>query len=268
VNSVCRCRNNRSPEPNVRYFRTQRWTLLKSPALLFQCRYAFAVPPSLHDGNGWGIRIDEPLRAIGQRFAMCRMAAKRVRILSANNVIAINLPGVSSVFGDASDTCYIGSIYGEPIGGAGTPEQVWVDADGVLGFNPSSRRVKHDIKPMDKASETLYALKPVTFEYNSDKQDRTQFGLIAKEVAEVNPDLTFRDNTGQIASVRFEQINSMLLNEFLKEHKKVQDLEVTVAQQQKGMEVLTAQLKEQAAQIQKGERPARTDHESTANSRQ
>jgi hypothetical protein len=79
---VCRCRNNRSPEPNERYICTQRWTLLKSPALLFQCRYAFAVPPSLHDGNGWGIRIDEPLTAIGQRFAMCRMAAKPVRVLS------------------------------------------------------------------------------------------------------------------------------------------------------------------------------------------
>jgi uncharacterized coiled-coil protein SlyX len=179
-------------------------------------------------------------------------------IVHANNVIAINLPGVSSVFGVASDTCYTGSIYGEPIGGAGTPEQVWVDADGVLGFNPSSRRVKHDIKPMDKASETLYALKPVTFKYNSDKQDRTQFGLIAEEVAEVNPNLTLRDNTGRIASVRYEQIDAMLLNEFLKEHKKVEgqqatiaELKSTVAQQQKGMEVLTAQLKEQASQIQR-----------------
>jgi hypothetical protein len=172
-------------------------------------------------------------------------------IVHASNVIAINVPGVSSVFGDASDTCYIGSIYNEPIGGAGTPHAVFVDADGVLGFNPSSRRVKHDIQPMDKASETLYALKPVTFKYNSDKQGRKQFGLIAEDVAEVSPDLALRDNNGDIASVRYEQIDAMLLNEFLKEHKKVQNLEATVAQQQKGMEVLTAQLKEQAAQIQK-----------------
>jgi hypothetical protein len=69
---------------------------------------------------------------------------------------------------------------------------------------------------MDKASETLYALKPVTFKHNSDKQDRTQFGLIAEEVAEVNPNLTLRDNNGRIASVRYEQVNAMLLNEFLK----------------------------------------------------
>jgi hypothetical protein len=173
-------------------------------------------------------------------------------IVHASNVIAINVPGISSVFGDASNTCYIGSIHNEPIGGApGTPHAVLVDADGVLGFNPSSRRVKHDIKPIDKASETFYALKPVTFKYNSDKKGMTQFGLIAEEVAKVNPNLTLRDNNGRIASVGYEQINSILLNEFLKEHKKVQDLEVTVAQQQNGMEVLTAQLKEQATQIQK-----------------
>ena len=97
----------------------------------------------------------------------------------------------------------------------------------------------------------MYALKPVTFKYNSDKTGRTQYGLIAEEVAEVAPDLVFRDKNGEVQTVRFEQVNMMLLNEFLKEHKKVQALEATVAQQQKGMEVLTAQLKEQAAQIQK-----------------
>ena len=179
-------------------------------------------------------------------------------IVHASNVIAIGLPGVSSIFGDASDTCYIGSIYNEPIGGAGTPHAVWVDADGVLGFNPSSKRFKHDIKPMDKTSETLYALKPVTFKYNSDKKGMTEFGLIAEDVAEVNPDLVLHDNSGRIASVRYEQIDAMLLNEFLKEHKKAEEqqasiaeLKSAVAQQQKGMEVLTAQLKEQAAQIQK-----------------
>jgi hypothetical protein len=179
-------------------------------------------------------------------------------IKHASDVIAINVPGVSSVFGDASNTCYIGSIYNEPIGGAGTPHAVFVDADGGLGFNPSTRRVKHDIQPMDEASETLYALKPVTFKYKSDKKGMTQFGLIAEEVAEVNPDLVLHDKDGNAESFRYEQIDAMLLNEFLKEHKKVEaqqatiaELQSTVAQQQKGMEVLTAQLKEQAAQIQK-----------------
>ncbi len=78
-------------------------------------------------------------------------------------------------------------------------------------------------------------------------------------MAEVNPDLIVRDVKGQVEGVHYEMVNAMLLNEFLKQHKKVQDLETTVAQQQKGMEVLTAQLKEQAAQIQKSERPARNE---------
>ena len=173
-------------------------------------------------------------------------------IVHANAVIAIgNVPGVSSVSGEKDNSCYIQNIYNEPIGGAGVPHAVWVDADGTLGLMPSSRRFKHDIKPMDKASETLYGLKPVTFQYNSDKKGRSQYGLIAEEVAEVSPDLILRDNKGQIASVRYEQVNAMLLNEFLKEHREVAELKSTIAEQRKGMEAMAAQLKEQAAQIQK-----------------
>jgi len=94
------------------------------------------------------------------------------------------------------------------------------------------------------ASEAILALKPVTFHYKSDTTDTPQFGLIAEEVAKVNPDLVVRDKDGKPYSVRYDQVNAMLLNEFLKEHRKVQELG-------KGMEVLTAQLKAQAAQIQK-----------------
>ena len=184
-------------------------------------------------------------------------------IVHANAVIAIgNVPGVSSVSGEKDNSCYIQNIYNEPIGGAGVPHAVWVDADGTLGLMPSSRRFKHDIKPMDKASETLYGLKPVTFQYNSDKKGRSQYGLIAEEVAEVSPDLILRDNKGEILSVRYEQVNAMLLNEFLKEHKKVEKQEATITrltndfqtvstQQRNEIQLLSAQLKEQAAQIQK-----------------
>ena len=125
---------------------------------------------------------------------------------------------------------------------------------------------------MDKASEAILALKPVTFRYKSDAKDTPQFGLIAEEVAQVNPDLAVHDKNGEILSVHYDQINAMLLNEFLKEHRKVQEQEATigrlgtaaakqdattaelkstVVQQQKGMEALTAQLKDQAAQIEK-----------------
>ncbi len=158
-------------------------------------------------------------------------------------------------FADLDNTCYIGSIWNEPVSDSATAQDVYVDQFNVLGFVASSRRFKHDIAPMDKASEVLYGLKPVTFKYNSDKADRTQYGVIAEEVAEVAPDLVFRDKDGTVQTVRFEQISAMLLNEFLKEHKKVAKLtknfETTVAEQQKEIRALTARVEEQAVQIQK-----------------
>ena len=118
-------------------------------------------------------------------------------------------------------------------------------------------RHKHDIKPMEKASEALYALKPVSFRHNKE-YDATQtlaFGLIAEEVAEVAPDLVGRNTDGQPESVRYEQINAMLLNEFLKEHKKVAEQEATITQLRKDFGATIAQvterLDEQASQIQK-----------------
>src|SRR6266550_4408712 len=131
---------------------------------------------------------------------------------------------------------------------------------GRLGHGVSSRRYKEQIKPMDKASEMLFSLKPVTYRYKKeiDPKQTLDFGLIAEEVANVSPELAIRDAKGQVANVRYNAINAMLLNEFLKEHQQVveqqatiAELKSTVAQQQKGMDVLTAQLNEQATQIQK-----------------
>jgi hypothetical protein len=121
---------------------------------------------------------------------------------------------------------------------------VGIDSSGKLGTTFSSRRFKHDIKPMDKASEAILALKPVTFHYKSDIKSTPCFGLIAEEVAQVNPDLVVRDKNDEIVSVRYDQVNAMLLNEFLKEHRQVQE-------QQKQIEKLTARLNAQAAQLQK-----------------
>jgi|SRR5262245_34859072 len=108
---------------------------------------------------------------------------------------------------------------------------------------------------MNKASEAILALKPVSFHYKSDSKNTPCFGLIAEEVAQVSPDLVLRDKDGEILSVRYDQVNAMLLNEFLKEHKKLEELkndfQSTLAQQQTEIQTLTAQLKEQAAQIQK-----------------
>jgi len=118
-------------------------------------------------------------------------------------------------------------------------------SDGRLGFSSagftaavSSRRYKEDIKPMDKASEALLALKPVTFRLKGelDPSHRPQWGLIAEEVEKVNPDLVDRNNKGEVESVRYDMVNAMLLNEFLREHGKVKKLESTVVQQQKKIE--------------------------------
>jgi hypothetical protein len=155
--------------------------------------------------------------------------------------------GVLGVAGEFNTT-WIRNIHNtvQPVVGT-DPDNVTVNSAGRLGRGDvSSRRYKHDIKPMDNASEAILALKPVTFRYNNE-YDATQtlaYGLIAEDVAQVYPDLVGRNREGQPESVRYEQINAMLLNEFLKEHRKMED-------QQKQINALTVQLKEQAAQIQK-----------------
>jgi hypothetical protein len=189
--------------------------------------------------------------ALGQNIsginntALGRLAGNSVT--TANNVICIgaDVPGA-----DVDNTCFIGNIRDVQTQNADAIA-VLVDSAGQLGTASSSRRFKKEIKPMESASETILALKPVTFHYKSDKSSTPQFGLIAEDVAEVNPDLVVRDKDGEVYTVRYDAVNAMLLNEFLKEHRKVERLEATVAHQTKGMETLSAQLKEQATQIQK-----------------
>jgi hypothetical protein len=135
---------------------------------------------------------------------------------------------------------YIAGIFSTTISG-GTA--VYIDSNGQLGTVNSSRRFKHDIKPMEKTSEAILSLKPVTFRYNSDHTKTSQFGLIAEEVAEVNPDLVVRDNEGEALTVRYEAINAMLLNEFLKEHYKVQKLEAA-------LEAMNVRLNKQETELQ------------------
>jgi hypothetical protein len=144
---------------------------------------------------------------------------------------------------------FIAGISGAAVAGAA----VKVNANGQLGVAPSSERFKAEIKPMDNASEAILALKPVTFRYKHeiDPNGIPQFGLVAEQVAKVNPALVDRDGKGEIYTVRYEAVNAMLLNEFLKEHQKVEKLEATAIDQQKAIKALTASLREQASQIQK-----------------
>ena len=198
-------------------------------------------------------------------------------VTTADAVICIGASGAN-----VTGSCYIGQIFGVTSSG-GTA--VFINSDGKLGTTTSSRRFKEEIKPMEQASEALFALKPVTLQYKKeiDPQGIPQFGLVAEDVETINPDLVVRDKDGNPYSVRYDAINAMLLNEFLKEHRKVQEqestiagfkstaaeqeatvaeLKITIAQQRKdfeatitelkrGMETVVARFKEQDAKIQK-----------------
>ena len=158
-------------------------------------------------------------------------------VTTASNVIAIGNLGAN-----VSNSCFIGNIRGST-GAMGDGIPVLIDSRGQLATSPSSRRFKKEIKPMDKASDAILALKPVTFHYKTDGTGTPQFGLIAEEVEKVNPDLVVRDEKGEIYTVRYEAVNAMLLNEFLKEHRKIETLEATVAD-------LAAELRQVRAQVQ------------------
>jgi len=147
-------------------------------------------------------------------------------ISTAYNVICIGA-GVGGA--NVPNSCFIGNIYGVTTI-SGTTQPVVVSDGGQLGTISSSRRFKKDIKPLDNASESVLSLKPVTFHYKSDTKDTPQFGLIAEDVAEVNPDLVVRDKDGKPYSVRYDQVNAMLLNEFLKEYRKVAEQQASIAE--------------------------------------
>ena len=128
--------------------------------------------------------------------------------------------------GDATQTAtFIAGIRGTQVTGMA----VQVDGDGQLGIMASSERFKKDISTMEKASEVILSLRPVTFHYKTDITDTPQFGLIAEEVAKVNPALVLPDKEGKPYTVRYEAVNAMLLNEFLKEHRTVQEQGATIA---------------------------------------
>jgi uncharacterized coiled-coil protein SlyX len=189
-----------------------------------------------------------------------------VGVITADSVICIGTDGAN-----VSSSCFIGNIRGVTTAN-GDAIPVLIDSAGQLGTLSSSRRFKKEIKPMDKTSEAILALKPVTFRYKQeiDSKGTPQFGLIAEEVAKVNPDLVVRDRKGEIYSVRYEAVNAMLLNEFLKEHRNVEQQaaeiqeqkatiaelksnaarrEATAARQQKQIAVLTAGLQKVSAQL-------------------
>ena len=158
---------------------------------------------------------------------------------------------VAGVAGENNHT-YIRNIKDTSVNGGGA-DIVTIDlTTGLLGHATSSRRYKEDIRPMDTTSEALYRLQPVTFRYKKeiDRTQSTAFGLIAEEVAKVNPNLIAFNSQGLPESVHYEMVNAMLLNEFLKEHQSVQELKATVAQQKTQIDALTAGLQKVSAQLE------------------
>ena len=186
-------------------------------------------------------------------------------LTTGSNNIAIGNYGVAGEsntirIGQAQTRTFINGISGVAIAGAA----VVVNANGQLGVVTSSADFKHEIRPMAEESKTILALKPVSFCYDQDidEDGLPQFGLVAEDVEKVNPDLVLRDEEGKPYSVRYDAVNAMLLNEFLKEHRKVQELEATIAQQHKHFEAALTALKGQiqrvSAQLELSKRAPRT----------
>ena len=223
-------------------------------------------------GEDNAIRIGDNLPSEGIQLLGQAAVANFIQIgtgmhsqgISIGELIGFGTIQIGRGLNPAATSTFIGGITGNAQPTAGTVFDVSIEtAAGVnfqrLGIDSSSRRFKEDIKPMDKLSEAIFKLKPVTYRIKKETNPAqpTAFGLIAEDVAEVCPDLAAYSN-GEPMGVHYKEMSVMLLNEFLKEHKKVEeqqasiaDLKSTVALQQKEMQVLTAQLKEQAAQIQK-----------------
>jgi len=159
-------------------------------------------------------------------------------VTDAFNVVCIGLLGQN-----VSNSTWIANIWAvTPQSGNTAP--VVVSDDGQLGILASSKRFKKDIASMDKSSENILSLRPVTFHYKADAKETPQFGLIAEEVAKVNPALVLPDKDGKPYAVRYDAVNAMLLNEFLREHRKVEKLEAALC-------AVNERLAEQDAKIQR-----------------
>jgi hypothetical protein len=200
----------------------------------------------------------------GSNVAVGYQAGKNLTVGSNNIVIGAGLLGTA---GESNTTrigkttqakTLIGGIYGKTVASA-SGVAVRIDSTGKLGTVLSSARYKEQIKPMDNASEAILELEPVTFRYKQelDPNGVTQFGLIAEQVEKVSPDLVVRDEDGKVSTVRYEAVNAMLLNEFLKEHRRaekeartVAQLEAIVAAQQKQIEALTVMVREVSNRVE------------------
>jgi hypothetical protein len=211
----------------------------------------------LGQGAGTGITSGSNNVAIGLGAAS-NIATASGNVYIGNNVNppgpglefnTIRIKDSSAPIAGTTSPVFIGGIFGTTIGAVNA--LVGVNPNGQLGTLVSSARFKKDIESMGQSSEVIFSLRPVSFHYKGDETNLPCFGLIAEEVAKVNPDLIILDKEGKPLTVRYEQISAMLLNEFLKEHNKVEAQQASISELKSEMQTMVAQLKEQAAQIQK-----------------
>jgi hypothetical protein len=208
---------------------------------------------TIHIGDNFasgGILISDGTIVGAQAFTIASgLVGGGIQFLEVIGLSSISIESTLSQTTGAS-SCFVGGIFNQtPSAGS---HGVVVGPDNKLAdATLSSRRFKKDIAPIDKLSNGILALRPVTFHWKNDNTNEPEFGLVAEEVAEVNLDWITRNPQGEISGVRYETIPILLLNEFLKEHKKVEQQQANIAELKSTVGVLTAQLKEQAAQIQK-----------------
>jgi hypothetical protein len=196
-----------------------------------------ALSDNVSGVHNTAVGIDALLNSKGSHnLALGATAGENLRSGNGNVYIGSGIRGAFT----EDNTTRVRNVHASPV----TGRAVYVDSDNKLGTLSSSRRYKEEIKPMDKASEAILALKPVAFRYKKeiDPARMLSFGLIAEEVAKINPDLITCDDKGNPQTVRYDAVNAMLLNEFLKEHRKVEQLEKKVEALSAGLQKVSAQL--------------------------
>jgi hypothetical protein len=220
---------------------------------------AFSLQNNKGGGNNTAMGFQALKSNVGGSNNIAVGSNAGANLTTGSNNIDIGAPGVageSAKIRIGTKGTHNGTFIDGISGVAVTGSTVVVNTNGKLGVATSSARFKEAIKPMDKASEAILALKPVAFRYKKDidPDGIPQFGLIAEQVEKVNPDLVVRDADGKVNTVRYEAVNAMLLNEFLKEHQKVEEQGATIAQMKKEIEALTATVQKVSDQIALGKR--------------
>jgi hypothetical protein len=207
---------------------------------------AGALNSDVHGSENAAVGLNALVNATGSNNVALGSNAGNQAVANDNVYIGYNMQGSPG----ESNACYIKSIFGQTAAGGSA---VFIDANSKLGTVTSSKRYKEAIKPIGTASEALFELNPITFHYKKeiDPAGKSQFGLVAEDVEKVNPDLVVRDKEGKPYSVRYDQVNTLLLNEFLKEHRAFVEEQHKVAQQQKEIDLLKAELRTQRSLIQK-----------------